>query len=212
MVLSYKTVKIKAEAEITEKKSKFIATAAPVSTEDEAWLFIEETKKKYKDATHNCMAYRTGTDTISERRSDDGEPPGTAGAPILEVLRKENLINAIVIVTRYYGGIPLGANGLTRAYSSSCAAGINAAGITVKHLMQNMAVTVSYGLSGKFGHEIANRGFLLKDVVYGANVTFYVSHPLDLAARANALYTQISAGKAVIKELDKEYLTQQTLI
>ena len=206
MVLSYKTLKTQAESQITEKKSRFIATAAPVPTQDEAWLFIERIKKKYKDAAHNCAAYRVGADALFERRSDDGEPSGTAGAPILETLRKANVTDAVVVVTRYFGGILLGAASLSRVYAASAAGGLRAAGVVEKRLMQNMSVTVDYGLSGKLGGEIVNRAFLLKDTVYGENVTFYVAHAPDSAALAEDFYTRVSAGKAVIKRLSIEYI------
>lgn len=206
MVLSYKTLRTKTEAEITVKKSKFIATAAPVSTAEEALFFIAETKKKYKDAAHNCTAYRAGADAAFEKRSDGGEPPGTAGMPILETLRKADVTNAAVVVTRYFGGILLGAGGLARAYSAACSAGIGAAGTVEKRLMQNMSVTVNRSFSGKLKQEVASCGFLLKNVVYGADVTFYVSYPPDFAESAADFCLRCASGGAAIEKLNAEYL------
>jgi len=206
MVLSYKTVKTSAEAEITEKKSRFIANIAPASTEEEALFVITEIKNRYKDASHNCTAYRVGLETVSERRSDDGEPQGTAGIPMLVVLKKENITNAVAVVTRYFGGVLLGHGGLVRAYTASCQAGLSAAGTVTKRLMKNMLVTVDYNLAGRLQHEISAREILLRDTVYGADVTFYAAHPAELAEWAADFYTRLSAGKAVIKTLGFDYL------
>ena len=120
----YKTVKEEASGEITEKKSRFIATIRPVSTEEEALAFIAEMKKKYWDARHNCSAYIVGTDKPLERCSDDGEPSRTAGMPMLEVLKGNGLSNVCAVVTRYFGGILLGTGGLVRAYQAATAEGV----------------------------------------------------------------------------------------
>jgi len=208
MVLSYKTVKTNGEAEITEKRSRFISRVIPVATEDEAALAISEIRKAYKDASHHCVAYRVGIDIITEKHRDDGEPQGTAGMPMLEVMRKERITNAVIVVTRYFGGTLLGASGLARAYAAACAAGIAAAGVIYKDLFQNMAVTVSYGVSGALKHEIAARGIILNDTVYTDGVTFFVSHPTDAVKQMSELYMRLSAGKAVIGMLETEYVTR----
>ena len=120
------------QGEITEKKSRFIATVRPVESEDEAVSFINETKKKYWDARHNCSAFVIGKRQELTRCSDDGEPAGTAGRPMLDVLLKENIHNAAVVVTRYFGGVLLGTGGLVRAYQQATKAGLLASEIIEK--------------------------------------------------------------------------------
>ena len=120
----YQTVYQGASAEITEKKSRFIAAVFPVSSEEEATEALENIKKQYWDARHHCWAYVIGTEQVTERFSDDGEPGGTAGKPILEVIRGQKLYNVLVVVTRYFGGTLLGTGGLVRAYSSACKEGL----------------------------------------------------------------------------------------
>ena len=121
----FKTIKQNASAEVVEKKSKFIANIFYVESREEAESIIKEVNKKYHDARHNCYAYRIVTEEgIVEKASDDGEPSGTAGAPMLNILSKNNLGNLLVIVTRYFGGILLGTGGLVKAYSSACALGL----------------------------------------------------------------------------------------
>ena len=134
------------QGEITEKKSRFIATVRPVESEDEAVSFINETKKKYWDARHNCSAYQVGPGGRFQRSSDDGEPAGTAGRPILEVLKKQGLTNTAIVVTRYFGGIKLGASGLIRAYSHTAALGLEVADIAVYTPFTILKATVAYPL------------------------------------------------------------------
>ena len=129
MLKKYKTILTQAEAEIVEKKSRFIATVRPVKTEEEAKAFIEEMKKKYWNATHNVFAYQIGERNELQRFSDDGEPQGTSGAPIVQMLVAQGITNVVVVVTRYFGGIKLGTGGLVRAYTSSAKLGLAAAGV-----------------------------------------------------------------------------------
>lgn len=136
----------RADAEYVIKKSRFIATVCEVKSEDEAAAFIEEMKKKYWDARHNCSAYQVGPDGRFQRSSDDGEPAGTAGRPILEVLKKQGLTNTAIVVTRYFGGIKLGASGLIRAYSHAAALALEAADIAVYTPFTILTATVAYPL------------------------------------------------------------------
>ena len=129
MLKKYKTILAQAEAEIVEKKSRFIATVRPVKTEEEAKAFIEEMKKKYWNATHNVFAYQIGERNELQRFSDDGEPQGTAGMPVLSVLKGEDVKDTAIVVTRYFGGTLLGTGGLVRAYGHSAKEGLLAAGI-----------------------------------------------------------------------------------
>lgn len=132
MLAKYKTVYEGGEGEIVEKKSRFIATVIPVKTEDEALEFIERTRKKYWNATHNCFAYVLGEQFEIQRCSDDGEPSGTAGKPMLDVLLGEEIHNAAVVVTRYFGGTLLGTGGLVRAYSGAVKEGLACSTIITK--------------------------------------------------------------------------------
>ncbi len=150
MITQYSTLSGIETAEIVEKKSRFIADAAPVQTEKEALDFIASIKARYPDARHHVYAYTVREDdTQFIRYSDDGEPQGTGGLPVLDVLKKKSLENVVVVVTRYFGGILLGAPGLTRAYSGSCAEVIGKAGIVQICACQEVTVTISYSDTGR---------------------------------------------------------------
>lgn len=158
---SYRTVAGEGTAQIEEKKSIFIAHVRHVMTEEEALNFIQEIKTKHHDATHNVYAYLV--DDRIMRQSDDKEPSGTAGVPVLEVLKKEKLEKVAVVVTRYFGGTLLGAGGLIRAYSKSAKAGVDAAGIVTMKPFVSLGVTVPYPLLGKVERELLNRELPIED-------------------------------------------------
>ncbi|NLL71417.1 MAG: YigZ family protein [Epulopiscium sp.] len=174
MLKKYKTILQQAEAEIMEKKSRFIATVAPVKTETEAQDFIEALRKKYWDATHNVFAYQIGEKNEIQRCSDDGEPSGTAGLPVLDMIRGEDLKNVVVVVTRYFGGTLLGTGGLVRAYGRSAKEGLLAAQIITKVLYQRFEVSIDYSLMGKVQYEILQNGYVIQDTLYTDEVTFVV--------------------------------------
>lgn len=174
MTDKYITVKGYGTAEITEKKSRFIANVMPVDCEEDAVKYIEEIKKQYWDARHSCYAYQIGEKNPLQRYSDDGEPGGTAGMPILDVLRGKDIKNTIVVVTRYFGGTLLGTGGLVRAYSSAAKEGLAAAGLIERIPHIRMKFTVDYTLSGKVQYEVLNEGHILEDTVYTDKVEFIV--------------------------------------
>ena len=145
----YKTVKQQNEAEIVINKSRFIATVKRTKTEEEALDFIREIKQKHHTATHNCSAYLIGEHDQIQKANDDGEPSGTAGFPMLEVLKKQGLQDTTVVVTRYFGGIKLGGGGLIRAYGRSTSEGVAAAGTVMRVLHSRMAVSIDYTALGK---------------------------------------------------------------
>lgn len=174
MTEKYITVGGFGKAEITEKKSRFIASVKPVCSEEEAIEFIEEIKKNYRDARHNCFAYQIGERNQIQRYSDDGEPGGTAGMPMLDVLRGNDIKNTIVVVTRYFGGILLGTGGLVRAYGSAAKAGISEAGLIERTPHIRIHFTVDYTLSGKVQYEVLNSGHILENTVYTDKVEFVV--------------------------------------
>lgn len=177
----YITVKGSGQAEIVEKKSRFIAHIKPITSEDDATAFIEEIKKHYWDARHNCYAYQLGDRNQIQRYSDDGEPGGTAGMPILDVLRGKDIKDTIVVVTRYFGGTLLGTGGLVRAYSLSAREGIKSAGLIerIPHIRQHFIV--DYTLSGKVQYEILNGGHILEDTIYTDKVEFIALSQVEMA-------------------------------
>ena len=177
----YITVKGSGQAEIVEKKSRFIAHIKPITSEDDATAFIEEIKKQYGDARHNCYAYQLGDRNQIQRYSDDGEPGGTAGMPILDVLRGKDIKDTIVVVTRYFGGTLLGTGGLVRAYSLSAREGIKSAGLIerIPHIRQHFIV--DYTLSGKVQYEILNGGHILEDTIYTDKVEFIALSQVEMA-------------------------------
>ena len=159
-------VKQYAENIFVEKKSKFISYITPAYTEQEAVDFIHSIKKKHYDASHNCSAFIIGDEGNIQRSSDDGEPAGTAGIPILEVLRKESLTNTAVVVTRYFGGTMLGAGGLIRAYTQGCADAVKAAGIMRLQPYSSYEITIDYNMLSKIQHEIVKKEYLIADTQY----------------------------------------------
>lgn len=158
------------QGEITEKKSRFIATVRPVESEDEAVSFINETKKKYWDARHNCSAFVIGKRQELTRCSDDGEPAGTAGRPMLDVLLKENIHNAAVVVTRYFGGVLLGTGGLVRAYQQAIKAGLSASEIIEKKDGAVLFIRTDYTGIGRLQYLFAQEKITVMDTAYEADV------------------------------------------
>lgn len=158
------------QGEITEKKSRFIATVRPVESEDEAVSFINETKKKYWDARHNCSAFVIGKRQELTRCSDDGEPAGTAGRPMLDVLLKENIHNAAIVVTRYFGGVLLGIGGLVRAYQQATKAGLSASEIIEKKDGAVLFIRTDYTGIGRLQYLFAQEKITVMDTAYEADV------------------------------------------
>lgn len=158
------------QGEITEKKSRFIATVRPVESEDEAVSFINETKKKYWDARHNCSAFVIGKRQELTRCSDDGEPAGTAGRPMLDVFLKENIHNAAVVVTRYFGGVLLGTGGLVRAYQQATKAGLSASEIIEKKDGAVLFIRTDYTGIGRLQYLFAQEKITVMDTAYEADV------------------------------------------
>lgn len=172
MKKSFRTINERAEAEIVEKKSRFIANVSPISSEEEATNFIAEIKKQHYNARHNCFAYVIGGDIPIVRFSDDGEPNGTAGKPILDVLLGEKIENAIIVVTRYFGGTLLGTGGLVRAYGKSAKEGILAGKIVQMDVYTKVFISVDYSLIGKIQYEVSNNGHIIIDTEYTDLVKF----------------------------------------
>jgi len=203
----YKTLLKNATAEIEEKKSRFIANVKPVQSEEEALEFIKDLKSKYWDATHNVYAYYIVNDSVIQKFSDDGEPSGTAGLPVLEAIKKSGIQNVVVVVTRYFGGTLLGAAGLVRAYGKCAKAGIDEASIVQKILCFQVAVTAGYQLLGKLQSTMLSEGYYIENVKYEKDVEFSVYVPVDRLESFNYLIYDITNAKAVLETGPKMYIT-----
>ncbi|MBO5460015.1 MAG: YigZ family protein [Lachnospira sp.] len=201
----YKTVKSSGEALIVEKKSKFISTVRPVTSDEEAQSFLAEMRSKYSDATHNVYAYVIDENNIF-RYSDDGEPGGTAGMPVLDTIRKEGLVDVAVVVTRYFGGTLLGTGGLVHAYGAACREGLLAAGIITRVLCDIVSVKVDYTLVGKMQYMIQEDGYILEDTVYDNEVTFRVCLKKEQIEKFVADCTELTCGRAIIKKEEQKYI------
>lgn len=175
MLSHYYTIKKNGQFEIVIKKSRFICTLKRIESEDEAKEIIQQIKKEHWKANHNCTAYVFGENQQIQRSSDDGEPSGTAGVPMLEVLKVKNLHNVLAIVTRYFGGIELGAGGLIRAYSNSVSETLEQIGLVEGKLQQEVLVTLDYSLHGKVQYFLENRPeYTLKDTLFTDKVTMII--------------------------------------
>ncbi|WP_064091865.1 YigZ family protein [Rossellomorea aquimaris] len=206
MLHHYNTVKGYGENEINIERSRFIAHVNRVESEAEAQDFISDIKKKHWDASHNCSAYMIGETNLIQKANDDGEPSGTAGVPMLEVLKKRDLKDTIVVVTRYFGGIKLGAGGLIRAYGKATSEGLNATGIVERSLMRVMKTKIDYTWLGKVENEVRSSHYQLKDIHYldAVEVEVYVEE----ASKENFVdwMTELTNGQGFIVEENIEYL------
>ena len=174
MLVQYKTISKDSEAMIIEKKSKFIATVYKVESPEEAEAYLAQLRKKYYDATHNCYAYQIGENNEFQKSSDDGEPQGTAGKPILEVLKGEEIKNTLICVTRYFGGTLLGTGGLVRAYGRAAKEGLLAAGMIEKRKIYLYALKMPYTLVGKVQYLLGEKGYVIRNSTYLEEVEFEV--------------------------------------
>lgn len=185
----YRVVYEGGEGEIVEKKSRFIATVRPVETEEEAVAFINEMKKKYWDARHNCSAFVIGSRQEVTRCSDDGEPAQTAGRPMLDVLLREGITNVAVVVTRYFGGVLLGTGGLVRAYQSATQAGLAASKIIEKRQGKKLIIHTDYNGLGKLQYLFGQQKTAILDTEYAADVVLTILVPVE---QKNFLYKEIT--------------------
>ncbi|MBQ6961602.1 MAG: YigZ family protein [Clostridia bacterium] len=166
----YKTLKQSAHDEFIVNKSRFIGYAAPCQSEEEALAFLKTIREKHRDATHNCYAYVIGENAGVMRYSDDGEPGGTAGLPMMEVLKSRGVVNCCAVVTRYFGGVLLGAGGLVRAYTKGCAIALDAAQVVVMQLSQKLLLDVPYPLWDRVSHTMKSLPVLIEETRFGASV------------------------------------------
>lgn len=205
MLERYKTIYQGGEGEIIEKKSRFIATVRLVETEEEALAFIEEMRKKYWNATHNCFAYVIGEHRETVRCSDDGEPGGTAGRPMLDVLLGEEIYNTAVVVTRYFGGTLLGTGGLVRAYSRAVQEGLAQSKVIEKRYGAILEIGTDYNGLGKIQYLIGERKIPVLESEYTDTVKLRVILPVSEAERFQAELTEATNGRAKMAVNEKLY-------
>lgn len=197
MISSYKTVEKEfAEASFTEKKSEFIGYAARVETEEAAKSFIERIRRKHSDATHNCYAYLLKDSGLS-RFSDDGEPGGTAGMPILEVVKREGVCDVCIVVTRYFGGILLGAGGLVRAYAKGAKMALDAAGTATFVPYTAFTTQVDYAGYEKVMHELAKYGVVCDGTEFAAEVTLKLRAKEENFVRFQSFLADYTSGRSI---------------
>jgi len=189
-----------------EKKSRFISYVQPVYSEEEALQFLNSIRKKHYDASHNCYAYILGESMNIQRSSDDGEPSGTAGVPILEVIKKENITNSIVIVTRYFGGILLGVGGLIRAYTEGAVRGIKTAGTVRVQPFAVYQLKMDYGFLSKLQYEIPKKNYIIESIEYLENVTMRVLTTLELENTFIKDIAQWTNGSIIAESLGEQML------
>ena len=204
----YRTVCEDGIGEILEKKSKFICNVHYADSEEDAISYINILKKQYWDAKHNCFAYIIGKDGATVKCSDDGEPSGTAGRPMLEVLKKEGITNVVVVVTRYFGGILLGTGGLLRAYTQAVTEGIKNAGLCDMQLVSVCEVTVDYETLGKVKYCLTNHKITIINEKYSQNVDLEIAIPMSLVKAAYNELTEVTNGKLIMEEKDKRYVVK----
>lgn len=206
MLNQYYTVKESGTHEIIIQKSRFIGYVARVETEEAAQTFIQQIKKQHYDATHNCSAYIIGEHDHIQKANDDGEPGGTAGIPMLEVLKKQSLKNTVVVVTRYFGGIKLGAGGLIRAYSSTTSETIKHVGVVKGELMQGFHITIDYSLLGKIENALRQSSYIIDDKAFAENVrlTIYV-HTNQVETFENEMIN-LTSNQITIERTNKKYV------
>ena len=198
----YTTVAKEASAEQVIDRSRFIAHIARAFSKEEADAFIAGIRAQYKDATHNVPAFIVGEKSELKWTSDDGEPQGTSGPPMLQMLEREGLTNIVCVVTRYFGGIKLGTGGLVRAYTSSAKLVLEAAGKHTVKDVTRMNVTIPYTLLGKLQNLEKSEPFAINDIIYKDNVTLSLSMDLELEDTVKALLMEISSGSAIIESID----------
>lgn len=201
----YKTVKSEASAEFVEKRSRFIATVKPVENEKDAVDFINSLRQKYWDATHNVYAYVIEENNIT-RYSDDGEPGGTAGMPVLDVLTRNDITNAVVVVTRYFGGTLLGTGGLVHAYSHSAKIGVEASGIAEMVMCRQMTIKCDYTLLGKIQNELRRLDIIEGETQYTDMVEISLYVPLDNIERVKKAIIELTNATAEFVFGDCEYI------
>lgn len=198
--MAYITIRDRGEDRFEEKKSEFIGYAKRVENEEEAKNFINEIKNIHKQARHNCWAYVIGEKMNIQRYSDDGEPQGTAGIPILEVMKKSNITDCAVVVTRYFGGILLGTGGLTRAYTKGASIGIKAAGVVEKVVGVKLSFEMEYDLFGKIQYICGQNSWHIEDTEYTDKVIVHILCEKNIADTIESEIVEATSGKVISRK------------
>ncbi|MBW1605967.1 YigZ family protein [Lactobacillus sp. Sy-1] len=202
---TYLTVKSSGANEIIIKKSRFIGSVKRVKTEEEAKAFVDQITEENKSATHNCYAYMVGQDDHIQRKSDNGEPSGTAGLPILDAIKLKQLHDVAVVVTRYFGGIKLGAGGLIRAYSNATTEAINHIGVVERILQTKISIQIEYSLLEQLKYFLNLEAVYIDDIQYGADVDVIVAVPADEVDHFEKQIVELLNDRAKITPGDQEY-------
>jgi uncharacterized YigZ family protein len=200
MLEQYRTVRSPGSREVVIRKSRFIGHVMPVDNEEQAVQFIENIKKQHWNATHNCSAYMIGERDEIQRQSDDGEPSGTAGKPILEVIRNQQVKNVAIVVTRYFGGIMLGAGGLIRAYTDGAVLALEAGEVITRVLRREVFVQIDYTWLGKVENELRGRGIKTGETSFTDTVTLLCLPRNDEGDAFMAWITDLTQGQALVTE------------
>lgn len=203
---NYLTVTGYGESEIVISKSRFITYVNRAESEEEAHAFIDKIKKMHHSATHNCSAYMIGEHDNIQKANDDGEPSGTAGVPMLEVLKKQHLQDTVVVVTRYFGGIKLGGGGLIRAYGKATTEGLQAAGVVERKLHHIMSIDIDYSWLGKVENEVRSSLYILEEIQYLEDVRITVFVLEDEVEKFTNWITEITNGQAKISLVREQFV------
>lgn len=209
MLQHYFTVRPEGQGEIEINRSRFIAYVRRVENQEEAIAFLQEIKKKHWDATHNCSAYIAGEQDQFQKMDDDGEPGGTAGKPIMEVIKRSELRDTAIVVTRYFGGIKLGAGGLIRAYGKAAAAGLKSTGIIDRILIQKHSFSFDYTHLGKIENGLQARGIDIIHIDYLEKVTLTIGIEESREEEAKAFFNNFTGGKAIWEPGEQVYIEKE---
>ena len=205
---SYKTVLHESQTLLVEKKSKFISHVMPVDNEEDAIAYLNKIRSEHTTATHNVYAYVIDENNIF-RYSDDGEPSGTAGMPVLDTIRKAGIVDVIVVVTRNFGGTLLGTGGLVHAYGASARQGLIASKEIIRSKCDIVSAKVDYTLVGKMQYKISTDGYMLEDTVYDNEVTFKICCPIEETQKLIAELIDITNGRAVCAVIEQKYVNKE---
>lgn len=202
--MAYITIREYGEDRFVEKKSEFIGYAKRVESEEEAKAFVLEIKTMHKQATHNCWAYIIGSNKGIQRYSDDGEPQGTAGIPILEVMKKSDITDCAVVVTRYFGGVLLGAGGLTRAYTKGASVALKAGGVVEKVNGVKVILNLEYDMIGKVQYFCGQNNWHIEDTEYTDKVIVSILAEMEVADKIEKEAIEASNGKIIVSKSEKD--------
>ncbi|MCB0908108.1 MAG: YigZ family protein [Nocardioidaceae bacterium] len=205
---SYLTLARDGDAEIEVKRSRFRCTLARVEVEADARAVVERLRREHWDARHHCSAFVLGPDAAVQRSSDDGEPAGTAGAPMLEVLRGREVSDVVAVVTRWFGGVLLGAGGLVRAYGDAVRAALDEVGVQHRRLLAEWAIDLGHAEAGRVESDLRSRGITVVDAAYADRVTLRLAAPPEEETRLHAVLAELTGGGAVPRPVGERWVDE----